>query len=133
MPFLSRFWASLSMGERLAVGGALFLLVICDWILGDLLRISGLAITQELGAAEIVLLALIRHARPGIAWPLPYAVLLAGFSVLIVIPTISDFLGTLGDLGQLAGGTNVLGDVLVWLGAAAVAYGAYLVWKTEPA
>ena len=132
MPF-QRFWASLSMGERLAVAGAALLLVVVDWLLGALLKEGGLYITTELGAAEILLLVFIRHARPAIAWPLPYAVLLAGFAVLVVVPTITGFLGTLVNFGQVGSGMDVLADVLAWVGAAVIAFGAYQVWKAEPA
>ena len=133
MPFWSRFWASLSMGERLAFGGAALLLVVVDWILGQLLRMGGLYITTELGAAEILLLIFIRHARPSIAWPLPYAVLLAGFSVLVVVPTITSFLGAIMNAGQLGTGGDIFADLLAWIGAAVIAFGAYQVWKSEPA
>lgn len=133
MPAFTRFWASLGMGEKLAFGGAALLLVVVDWLLGGLLREGGLSITTELGAAEIMLLIAIRHARPAIAWPLPYAVLLVGFSVLVVVPTVSFFLSTLVDFGGVGSGMDVLADVLEWIGAVVVAFGAYQVWKAEPA
>ncbi|HEX8024997.1 MAG TPA: hypothetical protein VF484_02215, partial [Candidatus Limnocylindrales bacterium] len=129
MPF-QRFWASLSMGERIAVAGAALVLVIVDWLLGALLMVGGLSITTELGAAEIILLVFIRHARPSIAWPLPYPVLLVGFAVLVVVPTISFFLSTIVSFGQVGSGTDVLSDVLEWIGAGAVAFGAFQVWKS---
>jgi hypothetical protein len=132
MPVLSRWWASLGAGEKVAVAGAALLLVVVDWLLGALLNEGGLYITTELGAAEVVLLVVIRHARPGIAWPLPYSVLLAGFSVLIVVPTITGFLGTLVNFGQVGSGLNVLAHLLEWVGAGLVAYGAWQVWRSEP-
>jgi len=130
MPF-QRFWASLSMGERIAVAGAALLLVVVDWLLGALLKEGGLYVTTELGAAEVLLLVFIRHARPSIAWPLPYAVLLAGFAVLIVVPTITSFLGTIVNFGQVGSGMDVVADLLAWIGAAAVAFGAYQVWAAD--
>ncbi len=132
MPF-QRFWASLSMGERIAVAGAALLLVVVDWLLGALLKEGGLYITTELGAAEILLLVYVRHARPSMTWPLPYAVLLVGFAVLVVVPTITGFLDTIVSFGTVGSGTDVLAQILGWLGAAAVAFGAYQVWKAEPA
>jgi hypothetical protein len=132
MPF-QRFWASLSMGERIAVAGAALLLVIVDWLLGALLKEGGLYVTTELGAAEVILLVFIRHARPSIAWPLPYAVLLAGFAVLVVVPTITGFLTTIVSFGTVGSGADVLANILEWIGAAAIAFGAYQVWKAEPA
>ena len=131
MPF-QRFWASLSMGERAAVAGAALLLVVVDWLLGALLKEGGLYITTELGAAEILLLVFIRHARPSIAWPLPYAVLLVGFAVLVVVPTITGFLDTIVNTGGLGGGMDLVADILEWIGAAAVGYGAWQVWRSEP-
>jgi hypothetical protein len=108
-------------------------LVVVDWLLGALLKEGGLSITTELGAAEIMLLIYIRHARPAIAWPLPYSVLLVGFSVLVVVPTISFFLSTLVNFGSVGSGIDVLADIVEWIGAAVVAFGAYQVWKAEPA
>jgi len=130
MPF-QRFWASLSMGERIAVAGAALLLVVVDWLLGALLKEGGLYITTELGAAEVLLLVFIRHARPSIAWPLPYAVLLVGFTVLVVVPTITGFLSTIVNFGQVGSGMDVVADLLEWVGAAAVAFGAYQVWAAD--
>jgi hypothetical protein len=131
MAMLTKFWSALSMGERAAVGGAAAVLVIGEWLLGDLLHGSGVSITTALGCAEIILLVYIRWARPSIAWPVPYTVLLAGFAVLVAVPTISDILFTVSNAGNLGGGVELLSQLVSWIGAGAIAFGAYLIWRAD--
>jgi hypothetical protein len=125
---MSSMWARLSQGERLAFAGAAALLVVGQWLFGDLLAFGGVPIALEIAAAELMLLLAVRAVRPATMWPIPYAVLLAGIATVIVVPTISDVLATIHNVGTLDGET-LLAGLVDWLSAAAIAAGAWMVWR----
>ena len=131
---MPRFWSSLSMGEQLVFGGAAVLLVVGEWLLADLLDAPGVFIGAEIAAAELLLLIFVRKMRPATTWPLPYAVLLAGIATIVVVPAIGDFLATLSSLGNLnESGLDIVALLLEWLSAAAIAAGAWMVWRSDAA
>lgn len=126
----SGFWSRLSQGEQIAFAGAVVLVVIGNWLLADLLGLGGAPIEVELAAAEIALLIYARASRPGTTWPIPYPMILGGTAAVLVIPTISDILGTIHNAGTLDGGL-LLGLLVNWIAALAVGVGAWMVWQGE--
>ena len=129
---LMRIWNGLSRGEQLALGGAVALLVIGEWLLADLLDGPGIAISGEIAAAELVLLVLAHAMRPGISWPLPFAMLLAATAAVIVVPTISEILSDVRNPDVFSGsGLSLLTLLFDWACAAVIAAGAWMVWRSD--
>jgi hypothetical protein len=126
-------WNRLSQGEQLALAGSAVMLVVGEWLLADLLGLGGLPLALEVAAADIVLLILVRAVRPSTAWPIPYAILLGGLATIVVVPSISDLLGTLRSLDLLGGTGDLLAMLINWLAAAAVGVGAWMVWRADRA
>lgn len=124
-----RLWGRLSQGEQLALAGALALVVIGEWLFGDLLGLAGVPLPIEVAAAELALLVVARALRPGTSWPIPYPFIVAGFAAVVVVPTISDLLSTLHNTELLGDGANLLAAVVDWVAAAAVGVGAWMVWR----
>ena len=125
-------WSRLSRGEQLVFAGAAALVVIGDWILGALLQMGGVPFAIEIAASQLALLIVVHTVRPGITWPIPFAVLVLALATVVVVPTISDILYSVRAPGGNGGG-NILGELFDWLCAGAVAIGAWMVWRAEPA
>lgn len=130
---MAGFWSRLSQGEQIAFAGAAVLLVIGEWLLADLIGWNGQPIEVEIAAAEVLLLIAVRALRPSIAWPVPYAVLLASAAVVVVVPTVDSFLGVIHEAGVLSDGASLVGSLVDWIAAAAVGVGAYLNWARSRA
>jgi hypothetical protein len=129
---MSGFWGRLSTGEQVAFGGALVLLVIGDFVLGDLLQLGGVPFAMEIAAADVVLLIWAKAMRPGMSWPFPFPMLLAALAVIIAVPTFSDVLADVGQLGTLFGDAGRLGAwVIDTIAGLAVGLGAWMTWQAE--
>ena len=124
------FWNRLSRGEQIAFAGAAALVVIGDWILGALLNMGGVPFAIEIAASQLALLIVVHAIRPGITWPIPFAVLALALATVIVVPAISDILYSIRNTG--GNGGNMLGDLFSWVCAGAVAVGAWMIWRAEP-
>ncbi|MBI3751851.1 MAG: hypothetical protein HY263_09390 [Chloroflexi bacterium] len=124
-----RFWSRLGQGEQLAFAGAFVLLVIGDWLLSDLLDQGGVPFAMEVAAANVLLLIYAKSARPGMAWPIPFAMLLAGLATVIFVPTISDLLVDLRQLDKLGDAGRLIAIVVDWAAGLAVGVGAWMVWR----
>lgn len=129
---MTGFWSRLSAGEQIAFAGAFVLLVIGDFLLGDILQVGGVPFAIEIAAADILLLIWVKATRPGMAWPFPFAMLLGALAVIVAVPTFSDVLADITQLGTLFGDA---GRLLAWvidtIAGLAVGVGAWMVWRAE--
>jgi len=130
---MSGFWSRLSPGEQIAFAGAFVLLIVGDFLLGDLLSIGGVPLPMEIAAADVLLLIWARAMRPNMAWPFPFPMLLAALAVIVAVPTFSDILADVGHLGDLFGdGGQLLAWVIDSIAGLAVGVGAWMVWRAQP-
>jgi hypothetical protein len=127
---MSGFWGRLSPGEQVAFAGAFVLLIVGDFILSDLLELGGVPFAMEIAAADILLLIWARAMRPGMAWPFPFPMLLAALAVIIAVPTLSDVIADVTQLGTIFGDA---GRLVAWvidtIAGLAVGWGAWMVWR----
>ena len=127
---MSGFWGRLSQGEQIAFAGAFVLLIVGDFLLGDLLDVGGVPLPLEIAAADILLLIWAKASRPGMAWPFPFPMLLAALAVIVAVPTLSDVLADVTRLGDLFADAGLL---LAWvidtIAGLAVGVGAWMVWR----
>jgi len=93
--------------------------------------VAGVPIWIELPAAELLLLALIRRARPGLAWPISYGLILSALVVAEVTPVVSDFLRTFRNVDGFVKApilTMVI-ELCLWIGSASMVAGVILYWR----
>jgi hypothetical protein len=127
---VSGFWGRLSQGEQVAFAGAFVLLVIGDFLLSDLLGLGGIGLPAEIAAADIMLLVWAKATRPGMSWPFPFPMLLAALAVIIAVPTLSDVIADIAQLGTLFGdGGRLVAWVIDSIAGLAVGVGAWMVWR----
>ena len=122
--------------EWLIVGGAALILLVADFLFGALLGgnaagVAGVPIWIELPAAELLLLALIRRARPGLAWPISYGLILSALVVAEVTPVISDLLRTFRNTDGFlrAPILTMVIELCLWIGSASMVAGVILYWR----
>ena len=132
---MSGMWASLSSGEKMIASGAALILVVGEWLLAALLAGHGLLISTPIAAAQLLLFVFVMHSPRQMTWPIPYPVVLAALASVIAVPAVSGLLDTLRNVGELGslGGSNLLGLIVEWVGAALVAFGAFQVWTSKSA
>ncbi len=124
-------WSRLSAGEKIAVIGAALMLVLGDWIVGGLLNGPGNWVSTTIASAELIFFVVVRHSGRAMAWPIPYATILAGLAVAIAAPAASDlfnFLRQLTEPGRITG-IGVVGELTELVGAALVAWGSFVTWR----
>lgn len=127
---MSGFWGRLSSGEQIAFAGAFVLLVVGDFILSDLLGHGGVPLALEVAAADVMLLIWARASRPSMAWPFPFPMLLAAVAVIIAVPTLSEVIADLPNLGTIfSDALNLVAWIIDVVAGLAVGYGAWLVWR----
>ena len=127
---------TMSTAEWLIIGGAALILAVADFLFGALLGgnaagVAGVPIWIELPAAELLLLALIRRARPGLAWPISYGLILSALVVAEVTPVVSDFLRTFRNVDGFVKApilTMVI-ELCLWIGSASMVAGVILYWR----
>jgi hypothetical protein len=90
-------------------------------------------VTTTIASAELILFVIVRHSGRTMAWPIPYAIIIAGLAVAIAAPAASDFLAFirhLADAGRLTG-ISVANEITELVGAALIAWGAFVTWRTQ--
>lgn len=128
---LSRVMAHLSQGERLIATGGLLVLVVGEFLLGALLGGGGVGITSVLATTTVLVALGLRHSGPA---PLLsaqlYGVVLVVLVALVAVPALDSLLATIHTgLGPL-GGLDILFLLAYWIGAALMAWGAIVHWRS---
>ncbi len=127
---------TLSTAESLILGGAALILVVADFLFGAVLGgnaagVAGVPIWIELPAAEILLVLLLRRARPALAWPISYGLILSALIVADVTPVVSDFLRIFRSLNAFLAAPilTLLIELCLWIGSALMVAGVVLYWR----
>jgi len=126
----------LSQAEWLILAGASLILLVADLLFGALLGgnasgVAGVPIWIELPAAELLLVLLLRRARPGLAWPISYGLILSALVVADVTPVVSDALRIFRSLGPFLDAPilTLLIELCLWIGSALMVAGVVLYWR----
>jgi hypothetical protein len=127
---------TLSTAELLIGGGAALILLVADFLLGALLGgnaagVAGVPIWIELPAAELLLMLVVRGARPGLAWPISYGLILSALVVAGVVPIVSDFLRIFRSLGAFLDAPilTLLIELCLWVASGLMVAGVILYWR----
>lgn len=132
---VTEIWAKVSPRERLAVVGAV--LIVVSWLIGLVLSggyfgaigPGGLGL---LGAIAVLAIVYLRYApNTNITWPAPYATILFGVSAVVGLVALLELLQTFQWLGILASLsiTYFLALVVFFVGAALMVWGSYQEWQ----
>jgi hypothetical protein len=122
--------ASMSQAEKLILGGAL-LLVLVDLVFSIIAQQYGFSTIIWTAAVAALVIAFVRRRSPELL-PARYEVLLLGAAAIVVVVGLRQVLGDLFVfLRPPLGGSPafMLGFVGLIAGVAAMAYGAWLIWK----
>jgi hypothetical protein len=137
---LEQVWAKANAHERLAVTGAVLILV--SWLLGIVLSNGlfgavGAGALGLVGAIAVVVAVYLRNSpTSNVTWPAPYATILLGISAVVGVIALLQFLqlvGILADLAIYGGITIVVVLALDWIGAALMLWGSYQEWQSNKA
>jgi uncharacterized membrane protein YhdT len=127
---------TVSTAEWLILAGAALILLIADLLFGALLGgnaagVAGVPIWIELPAAELLLVLLLRRARPALAWPVSYGLILSALVVADVTPILSDFLRIFRSLSAFLAAPllTLVIEVCLWIGSALMVAGVILYWR----
>jgi uncharacterized membrane protein YhdT len=127
---------TLSMGEWLIFAGAVLILFFADFVFAALLGgnaagVAGLPIWIELPAAELLLVLMVRRARPALVWPISYGLILSALVVADVTPVVSDLLRIFRSIDAFlkAPILTFLIELYLWIGSALMVAGVILYWR----
>jgi hypothetical protein len=137
MAVLSEIWRKLSASERLAVVGAV--LIVLSWLLGALMSgffgLAGAGGVSLLGAIAVGVVVYLQHApNTKISWPASYPVVLFGIGVVVGLLALVELLDAIRWLGLLASILSLgfwVPFLLYLAGAALLAWGSFKTWEAS--
>lgn len=128
-PDLAAAYRSLTQGEQLILGGALLIVLIADGI-GLLLAGAGGVSSTAWIASVFVLVAVLQRATGRVpALGLPYATVLVILGAIVGLVALHSFVVDVRFFRNPSV-VDLLIRIAFYLGAATVAFGAYVAWKT---
>lgn len=121
--------ASGRLAEALVVLAALLLLG-GDWLLGSFMGAGQLPPVVELGAAEVLVLVVVRRRWSGARWTMAYPAILLALTAAVSAPIASAGLAVVRHIDVLAASSmpDVVLTLVQWAGAATLVAGTWLTW-----